>query len=83
MFHIGDYIPWLAWIPRLNGLDARFDSLAKRFDDFLELVVQEHMDDSLVKNEDQKDIVDILLSLQKEKLAHSPIDRVSIKAIIW
>ncbi|KAM1582941.1 hypothetical protein ACFX10_030607 [Malus domestica] len=37
------------------------------------------MDDSLVKNEDQKDVVDILLSLQKDKLARSPIDRAVIK----
>lgn len=78
--HIGDYIPWLAWIARLNGLDAKFDDLAKRFDEFLEIVVQEHMDefDGLTKNEDQKDLVDVLLCLQ----ADSPIDRVSIKAVI-
>ncbi|KAL6283814.1 hypothetical protein ACE6H2_014743 [Prunus campanulata] len=78
--HIGDYIPWLAWITRLNGLDAKFDDLAKRFDEFLEIVVQEHMDEfhGLSKNEDQKDLVDVLLCLQ----ADSPIDRVSIKAII-
>ncbi|XP_016652296.1 PREDICTED: cytochrome P450 71A25-like [Prunus mume] len=78
--HIGDYIPWLAWIARLNGLDAKFDDLAKRFDEFLEIVVQEHMDefDGVAKNEDQKDLVDVLLCLQ----ADSPIDRVSIKAVI-
>ena len=65
---------------RLNGLDAKFDDLAKLFDEFLEIVVQEHMDEfrGLTKNEDQKDLVDVLLCLQ----ADSPIDRVSIKAII-
>ncbi|KAI5333519.1 hypothetical protein L3X38_023650 [Prunus dulcis] len=67
-------------IARLNGLDAKFDDLAKRFDEFLEIVVQEHMDEfrGLTKNEDQKYLADVLLCLQ----ADSPIDRVSIKAII-
>ncbi|CAN6694502.1 unnamed protein product [Malus baccata var. baccata] len=80
--HIGDYIPWLAWVSRLNGLDAKFDNLAKRFDEFLEMVVQEHTGDALIKNEDQKDLVDILLCLQKERGDDSLIDGVSIKAII-
>ncbi|CAN6560740.1 hypothetical protein C1H46_034796 [Malus baccata] len=82
--HIGDYIPWLSWVSRLNGLEAKFDNLAKRVNEFLEMVVQEHMDDALIKNEDQKDLVDVLLCLQKERvhMADSPIDGVSIKAII-
>ncbi|CAN6584431.1 unnamed protein product [Malus baccata var. baccata] len=80
--NIGDYIPWLSWFSRLNGLDAKQDDLAKRLDDFLETVVQEHMDgDGHVKNEDEKDIVDVLLSLQKEKVLAIPLDRVCIKAI--
>lgn len=28
--NIGDYIPWLAWVSLVNGLDAQLDSLAKR-----------------------------------------------------
>ncbi|KAL6141241.1 hypothetical protein ACLB2K_059531 [Fragaria x ananassa] len=84
--NIGDYIPWLAWYTRLNGLDAKLDSLAKRFDEFLDMVVQEHIDSSKGSEGDedagQKDLVDILLSVQKEDTVGIPIDRVSIKAII-
>ncbi|TQD99919.1 hypothetical protein C1H46_014423 [Malus baccata] len=79
--NIGDYIPWLSWFSRLNGLDAKQDDLAKRYDDFLETVVQEHMDGDHVRNEDEKDLVDVLLSLQKENVLAIPIDRVCIKAI--
>ncbi|XP_004308408.1 PREDICTED: cytochrome P450 71A25-like [Fragaria vesca subsp. vesca] len=85
--NIGDYIPWLAWFTRVNGLDAELDDLAKRFDGFLDMVVQEHMDKSNNgndddDNEDEKDLVDVLLSVQKENALAYPIDRVSIKAII-
>ncbi|RXH92406.1 hypothetical protein DVH24_033302 [Malus domestica] len=80
--NIGDYIPWLSWCSRLNGLDAKQDDLAKRYDDFLETVVQKHMDgDDHVKNDDEKDLVDVLLSLQKENVLPIPLDRVCIKAI--
>ncbi|KAM2152200.1 hypothetical protein COP2_045651 [Malus domestica] len=37
--------------------------------------------DGHVKNEDEKDIVDVLLSLQKENVLAIPLDRVCIKAI--
>ncbi|KAM1225724.1 hypothetical protein ACFX13_045156 [Malus domestica] len=79
--NIGDYVPWLSWLSRLNGLDAKQDDLAKRYDDFLETVVQEHMDGDHVKNEDEKDLVDVLLSLQKANVLAIPIDLVCIKAI--
>ncbi|PRQ24583.1 putative cytochrome P450 [Rosa chinensis] len=92
--NIGDYIPWLAWFSHVNGLDAKLDDLAKRFDDFLEMVVQEHMDCSKstlqghghvhTNEDDQRDFVDVLLWLQKENadVIAYPIDAVSIKAII-
>ncbi|KAB2609173.1 cytochrome P450 71A26-like [Pyrus ussuriensis x Pyrus communis] len=43
--YIGDYIPSLAWLSRVNGMDARLDKVAKKFDDFLEKVVQDHVVD--------------------------------------
>ncbi|XP_062000062.1 cytochrome P450 736A117-like [Rosa rugosa] len=89
-FNIGDYIPWLAWFTRVNGFDAKLDDLAKRVDAFIDMVIQEHMDKSNNgnddgmnnDNEDEKDLVDVLLSVQKETAVGFPIDRVSIKAII-
>ncbi|KAJ7945795.1 putative Cytochrome P450 [Quillaja saponaria] len=34
IFVVGDYIPWLAWLSSVNGLDARAERVAKQFDQF-------------------------------------------------
>jgi len=86
---VGDYIPWLAWVSRVNGLDARAEKVAKQFDDFLG-VIEEHQNcqrrggngNGSLENEHQKDFVDVLLQIQKENVIGFPIERVSIKALI-
>ncbi|KAL0417274.1 UNVERIFIED_CONTAM: cytochrome [Sesamum latifolium] len=82
---IGDYIPWLAWTSRINGLDAKVEKVAKLFDEFLEGVIQEHRD----KDKGEKicddgglDFVDILLEFQRENKGRSPVEDETIKAII-
>ena len=87
--NMGDYILWLAWVNHVNGLDAKAERVAKQFDDFLEGVIEEHInhkkkgsDDHSLENEDQKDFVDVLLWVQKENMIGFPIDRVCIKALI-
>ncbi len=91
VINVGDFIPWLAWVNRVNGLDGRAEKLAKHLDDFLEGVIEEHKDcekkgsrDHVVSlgNEDQKDFVDLLLWIQKETIIGFPIDKVRIKALI-
>jgi hypothetical protein len=88
VINVGDFIPWLAWVNRVNGLDGRAEKLAKHLDDFLEGVIEEHKDcekkgsrDHVVSlgNEDQKDFVDLLLWIQKETIIGFPIDRVRIR----
>ncbi|GFQ04620.1 cytochrome p450 71a4 [Phtheirospermum japonicum] len=44
---IGDYMPWLTWVNRINGLDAKLDRVAKQTDEFLENVIQVHRDGKL------------------------------------
>uniref|UniRef100_A0A2N9IWB4 Cytochrome P450 n=1 Tax=Fagus sylvatica TaxID=28930 RepID=A0A2N9IWB4_FAGSY len=44
VINVGDFIPWLAWVNRVNGLDGRAEKLAKHLDDFLEGVIEEHID---------------------------------------
>ncbi|XP_050377797.1 cytochrome P450 736A117-like [Argentina anserina] len=92
--HLGDYIPWLGWLSRLAGLDAKLDSLAKRYDAFMDSVLQEHIDKSWDtsnendqgsdddQNEDNRDFVDVLLEIQRENLLQFPLDRTSIKAVV-
>ncbi|XP_004301020.1 PREDICTED: cytochrome P450 71A3-like [Fragaria vesca subsp. vesca] len=87
--NIGDFIPWLAWLNRMNGLDARLDRVARQFDEFLERVIQEHVSSSESRTNghartenDKKDFVDVLLEIQKENSLGLPLERVSIKALI-
>lgn len=67
-FSVGDYIPWLYWVNRINGLDAQAERVAKAFDEFLDGVVDQHMEDQSIKikGEDKKDFVDVLLDVQEE-----------------
>ncbi|KAG2678720.1 hypothetical protein I3760_11G016000 [Carya illinoinensis] len=91
IFCVGDYVRWLAWVSRVNGLDARAEKMATRMDNFLEGVLEEHTNfqkkirsDGHVspENEDQKDFVDVLLRIQKENVIGFPVERVSIKALL-
>lgn len=89
-FHVGDHIPWLAWVHRLSGLDAQVDKVAREFDQFLDGVVEEHANGynnikekkSLEDGEDKKDFVDVLLEFQSDEMAGYSLDKESIKAII-
>ncbi|CAL5441214.1 unnamed protein product [Camellia sinensis] len=90
VFNVGDYIPWLAWMNRINGLDAKVENLFKEMDEFLEGVVEEHVDrrkregsDSVnLGSESKHDFVDLLLQIQQENTDGSPIHRDTIKALI-
>ncbi|KAG2678719.1 hypothetical protein I3760_11G015900 [Carya illinoinensis] len=88
---VGDYIRWLAWVSRVNGLDARAEKVATRLDNFLEEVLEEHTNFQKkarsnghvnTESEDQKDFVDVLLWIQKENVIGFPVERVGIKALI-
>ncbi|XP_074288115.1 norfluorocurarine oxidase-like [Silene latifolia] len=89
-FNVGDFISWLAWIDKVNGLDAKVGRIATEFDQFLEKIVAEHeerrdegrnCDDG--GNDEVKDFVDVLLDLQKDaSKVRFAMDRDSIKALI-
>ncbi|KAF2282871.1 hypothetical protein GH714_043355 [Hevea brasiliensis] len=81
-FNIGVYIAWLAWVNHVNGLNAKVERVAKELDNFLDVVVDEHMRNEGWQSDDKKDFVDVLLWIQKENMAGFPIDRTSIKALI-
>ncbi|KAL0356309.1 UNVERIFIED_CONTAM: cytochrome [Sesamum radiatum] len=89
---VGDYIPWLGWRSRVNGLDAKVEKVAKLLDEFLEGVIQEHRDhrdkgekvcDDGFCGDGGLDFVDILLEFQTESKGSSPpVEVDTIKAII-
>ncbi|KAK1363192.1 Cytochrome P450, E-class, group I [Heracleum sosnowskyi] len=79
-----DFIPWLRWVDRISGLDARLDRVSKQLDDFLQGVVQEHIQlgERSITTEQKEDFVDILLKIQKETTHGISIDNDSVKAIL-
>nr|XP_043639586.1 3-beta-hydroxylase-like [Erigeron canadensis] len=84
-FSVGSYIPSLAWVDRLSGLERRADQVAKEFDEFLEGVINEHMISKkgvVVGVEGQDDFVDILLEIQRDNATGFRIERDMIKAVI-
>ncbi|KAL1810366.1 hypothetical protein ACET3Z_027356 [Daucus carota] len=79
-----DFIPWLGWVDWINGLDGRLDRVSKQIDEFLEGVVQEHIQLGESSNhvEHKEDFVDILLKIQKETSHGISINNESVKAIL-
>ncbi|CAN0891355.1 Cytochrome P450 736A117 [Linum grandiflorum] len=79
--NVADFIPWLGWVNRFNGVNEMVESVFARFDKFLDEVVEDHKGRiGLVegKSEDEKDLVDVLLQIQRE----SAIDGDTVKAIV-
>jgi len=83
---LGDYIPWLDFLGRVNGISGRAERVARDIDEILEEVVEERISkkhhDGANGEGQQKDYVDILLWLQRSNAVGFPIDRTLIKALI-
>nr|QBS13818.1 Cytochrome P450 monooxygenase [Marrubium vulgare] len=84
-FNVGDYIPWLAWINKINGLDGKVENVGKQFDEFLEGVIQQHRErkrDEFDGDVLVLDLVDTLLEFQRENEGVSPVEDDTIKAVV-
>lgn len=84
---VGSYIPWLSWVDHLNGLQRLTNEVAKEFDDLLEGVLEEHINkkrgaDIGGGSDEDEDLVDILLDVQREKTDSFVVDNETIKAVI-
>ncbi|CAK8577746.1 unnamed protein product [Lathyrus sativus] len=82
---IGNYIPWLDWLGKVNGFYRKAERVAKHLDEFIEEVIEDHISrrsDGDVGVKDNEDFVDVLLSVQKTNAIGFQIDRTAIKALI-
>ncbi|XP_042040162.1 cytochrome P450 71A6-like isoform X1 [Salvia splendens] len=78
-----EYIPWLRWMRRFDGLDKRADRAATKMDGFLETVIQEHrVRERREGDGGELDFVDILLDFQRENGSRTPVEDETIKAIV-
>ncbi|MED6157491.1 hypothetical protein PIB30_023532 [Stylosanthes scabra] len=65
-FFVSDYIPFLGWIDKVNGMHARLDRTLKKLDKFYQEVIDEHMDPNR-DTSNGEDIIDVLLELKKHQ----------------
>jgi hypothetical protein len=88
---IGDFVPWLAWVDTLVGLDARAARTSARMDALLERVIAEHRrkrrDVGRREDDGHRDFVDVMLDVNEEAEKNAGggevvFDNVAIKAII-
>ena len=77
--NLGDFIPCIAWLD-LQGLSRRMISVHKVCDEFLEKIINEHLEATDGKR--TKDFVDVMLDLIHSQQSGYQIDRSSIKAIM-
>lgn len=85
VFSVGNYIPWLSWVDRLSGLEAKTKKVAEEFDEFLEGILEEHINKKRMVDGDDgevQDLVDVLLDAQRENTTSFTLDRDVIKAAI-
>ncbi|KAL1368880.1 cytochrome P450 83B1 [Arachis hypogaea] len=80
-FFVSDYIPFLGWIDRINGLNKRLYENFKELDEFYQEVIDEHMDPNRKTNPEEEDMIDVLLQLKKQRSFSIDLTYDHIKAI--
>ncbi|KAL2330855.1 hypothetical protein Fmac_018436 [Flemingia macrophylla] len=80
---VGDYVPWLDCFTWVSGLYHRAKWVATHFDEFLDEVIEEHVNGTKGDTvEHNSNFVDVLLWMQRTNVVGFPIDRTVIKALI-
>lgn len=80
VLNIGDSIPWIGFLD-LQGYERRMKTLSKKFDRFLEHVLDEHNERrSGVKDYVAQDMVDVLLQLADDPDLDVKLGRTGVKA---
>jgi hypothetical protein len=83
VFIISDYIPYLKWVTKFQGIDASLQALHTKLSTFLLQIIDEHRKNSnVVDNYTVKDFLDVLLTMPQEDGTGQLSDD-AIQAIIW
>ncbi|KAK2997979.1 hypothetical protein RJ639_025489 [Escallonia herrerae] len=80
-FKIGDFFPSMEFLHTLTSVKSRLRNTFRRFDHFFDEVIEEHINPKREK-EEHKDLVDVLLEIQKNKDTEMPLTMDNLKAII-
>ncbi|KAJ1403279.1 Cytochrome P450 [Sesbania bispinosa] len=79
-FSVGDFFPSLEFIHSLTGMKSRLQNTSRKFDQLFDQILNEHQGSN--KIEEEKDLVDVLLEVQKDSSGEMPLTTDNIKAII-
>ncbi|OVA20565.1 Cytochrome P450 [Macleaya cordata] len=80
-FSTADFFPWMGWIHKFDGLEARLEKNFRQLDDFYDKVIDEHLN-SQRPNPELEDLVDVLLRIQKDPSQGTTLNRDQIKGIL-
>ncbi|WOG89179.1 hypothetical protein DCAR_0208415 [Daucus carota subsp. sativus] len=65
MVNIADYLPWMGWYNKLNGVEARVEKNFSKLDSFIGKAIQEHRETPRGSGPDKpEDFIDVLLHVQ-------------------
>ncbi|MED6206367.1 hypothetical protein PIB30_026072 [Stylosanthes scabra] len=82
-FSVGDFFPSLEFIHSLTGAKSRLKETSRRFDQLFDQILDEHKGcNDNNKMDEEKDLVDVLLEVQKNGSHEMPLTTDNIKAII-
>ena len=80
-FCIADFFPWMEWLCKFIGLEARLEKNFRELDKLYDTVIEEHLDPLKPKPE-HEDFVDVLLRLQRDPIGNVVLSKDSIKGAL-
>ncbi|XP_074584064.1 cytochrome P450 71AP13-like [Curcuma longa] len=88
-FSFSDFVPSLEWVSALTGMKRRLDITFRRFDDFFDRIIEEHIQKrrkrrgGAASEEAEMDLVDVMLEVQENaKDMELPLTMDNVKAVI-
>ncbi|GAB4860629.1 hypothetical protein Ancab_035791 [Ancistrocladus abbreviatus] len=80
-FNIEEFFPSIKFLHQLTGYKSRLEKAFRRFDDFFNGVIKEHLNSQGDKTRD-KDVLDVLLNTQKDESGDMSLTMNNVKATL-
>ncbi|KAK1369824.1 hypothetical protein POM88_035916 [Heracleum sosnowskyi] len=83
MVNIADYLQWMGWFNKLNGVEARLDKNFRELDSFYDRAIQEHREcPTRTRTDEHEDLVDVLLRVQTDPNQDIALTDDQMKAVL-
>ncbi|XWS47862.1 hypothetical protein CRYUN_Cryun13aG0021900 [Craigia yunnanensis] len=80
-FPISDYFPWIRWLNKFNGLEARVEKNFRELDKFYDEVMEDHLDPTRTEV-NHEDIVNVVIRIQKDPSQGITLSSQQTKAVL-